>query len=127
MVGTLWSCTPDGSGGSTLQVSASSAPIGSLQGYYGVSVRCVRAREGQAIPCFFPLAGSAGSGAAVSGFYWSATTDRSPGVANILALLPTGASTVDQKGQPNPYSVRCVRAREGQAIPLFWIVWFWVL
>ena len=53
VVGTMWSCTPDGSGGSTLQVSASSALIGSLQGYFGVSVRCVRAREGQALPRFW--------------------------------------------------------------------------
>ena len=123
--GSYWATFTHGDGwAELLGVSASSSALTFLVVGSRISVRCVRAREGQAVPCFFPLAGSAGSGAAVSGFYWSATTDRSPGVANILALLPTGASTVDQKGQPNPYSVRCVRAREEQAVPLFWIVGF---
>ena len=89
------------------------------------SVRCVRAREGQAIPCFFPLAGSGGSESDVLGTYWA--TGDEDGWHNRCVLQSTAGSCVVGWVQPTPYSVRCVRAREEQAIPLFWIVWFWVL
>ena len=92
----------------------------------GLSVRCVRAREGQAIPCFFPLAGSAGGPSDVTGTYWSSTGDRS-GVFYYCAFAASSAVVTPIANVAVGYSVRCVRAREGQAIPLFWIVWFWVL
>ena len=88
----------------------------------GYSVRCVRAREGQALPCFFPLAGSAGSESDVLGTYWA--TGDEDFWHNRCVLQSTSGSCVVGWVQPTTYSVRCVRAREEQAIPLFWI-WFW--
>ena len=89
------------------------------------SVRCVRtacARTGR--PSFavrgafaFPLAGSGGSPALVSGYYWSSTAygDNS-GYAYSLDVTPT-SSSVPNYNKTNRYSVRCVRtvcARTGR-------------
>ena len=87
----------------------------------GSSVRCVRAREGQAVPCFFPLAGSDGSEGAVSGSYWTAT-DSGPYYGVPFGVSAVGAAVGPGVPRGAGYSVRCVRAREGQAVPLFWIV-----
>ena len=91
----------------------------------GCSVRCVRAREGQAIPCFFPLAGNTVEGAGVSGWYWC--SDGGQGLGYYGEVRASSASAVGGSAPVSGYSVRCVRAREEQAVPRFWIVWFWVL
>ena len=106
--------TPDRAGAVATQIPES-----------GFSVRCVRAREGQAIPCFFPLCGWAGGLTDVSGTYWTCTGFVNPGYGYRLSLSAGSAGPVSHVAMPNGYSVRCVRAREEQAIPLFWIVWFW--
>ena len=91
----------------------------------GYLIRCVRAREGQAVPCFFPVSGSAGGPTDLHGNYWT-TTYHSTGVIWVLHVIGgTGAEiTSVGVGGSFAYSVRCVRAREGQAVPLFWIVGF---
>ena len=94
-------------------------------GGLGYSVRCVRAREGQAIPCFFPLAGWAGVPSGVLGSYWTTgLTGDAFAHAVRLDLSSSASSVVGDAAASARYSVRCVRAREGQAIPLFWIVGF---
>ena len=122
--GAYWSCTHgvDGQYGIELSVSAGGAVLGAgwTAVATGYSVRCVRAREGQAIPCFFPLAGDTVDGAAVRGSY----SASDPGGWYYLDLRATSASAGGGGSAANGYSVRCVRAREGQAIPLFWIVGF---
>ena len=123
--GTYLSTTPDAYGFVyRVAVTASSAAVVGNTTYtrYASSVRCVRAREGQALPCFFPLAGSAGSESDVLGTYWA--TGDEDFWHNRCVLQSTSGSCVVGWVQPTTYSVRCVRAREEQAIPLFWI-WFW--
>ena len=123
--GTYLSTTPDAYGFVyRVAVTASSAAVVGTTTYtrYASSVRCVRAREGQALPCFFPLAGSAGSESDVLGTYWA--TGDEDFWHNRCVLQSTSGSCVVGWVQPTTYSVRCVRAREEQAIPLFWI-WFW--
>ena len=66
----------------------------------------------------------AGEVTVVSGGYWTCTPYLDRSRANVFWVLPTGASGFDQQSVANAYSVRCVRAREGQAVPLFWIVGF---
>ena len=57
------------------------------------SVRCVRAREEQAIPCFFPLAGWSVGATDVSGFYWSCPVDGHGSVDyQRLTLVPSSAA-----------------------------------
>ena len=77
-----------------------------------------------AVTFIFPLSGSAGAPAAVSGTYWPATFDR-PGYFYSCAVTGSSAVVTPIVNVDLGYSVRCVRAREEQAIPLFWIVWFW--
>ena len=87
----------------------------------GVSVRCVRAREGQAIPCFFPLAGWSGGPLDVVGPTWSCSPGGSGGWTQELSASSARVGPLEVH---YGLSVRCVRAREGQAVPLFWIVGF---
>ncbi len=127
--GTYWSGTRnDLFNAGRCSVSAVNA---SFDGYVspatGCSVRCVRAREGQAVPCFFPLSGSAVGPSDVSGSYWTSTLGY-PDNVQTFYYLALGATAGDVTGfinDPRPgFSVRCVRAREEQAVPFFWI-WFW--
>ena len=90
---------------------------------YGYSVRCVRAREGQAIPCFFPLAGSSAEPASIGGNYWSCVGVNG-NTAYALGVAVGGYAALVVHAYSTGVSVRCVRAREEQAVPLFWIVWF---
>ena len=109
-------------------VSVASAGVTSPDMSLTLSVRCVRAREGQAIPCFFPLSGYGGGEEDVSGSYWSRDAlpaDRGPVSAE---LLVHAASAVATRADPLlGLSVRCVRAREEQAVPLFWFTIYDVL
>ncbi len=125
--GCYWSDTAPyaTSSASSLHVTptGSSVPYSPQKSEY--SVRCVRtacARTGR--PSFavrgafaFPLAGSGGSPALVSGYYWSSTAygDNS-GYAYSLDVTPT-SSSVPNYNKTNRYSVRCVRtvcARTGR-------------
>ena len=129
MSGGYWSSTPDGVLGRSnvfwvLPTGASGFDQQSAANAY--SVRCVRAREGQAIPCFFPLAGWGGTEVAI-GKYWTCTGWSSSSAYCLRVLSASAAPPTSDEPLINGTSVRCVRAREGQAIPLFWIVWFWVL
>ena len=124
--GWYWTASPSIGGAASLNVLAIRAGVTE----YGVassgsSVRCVRAREGQAIPCFFPLAGWAGVPSGVLGSYWTTgLTGDAFAHAVRLDLSSSASSVVGDAAASARYSVRCVRAREGQAIPLFWIVGF---
>ena len=125
--GRYWSCDADAAGTNChrMAVYAQSAVVD--QSWYegGLSVRCVRAREGQAIPCFFPLAGWAGEPSAVTGNYWTAQIPQyDPGQGYLLTLDGPAAGASAFTPWASAVSVRCVRAREEQAVPLFWIVWF---
>ena len=127
--GAYWSCTTgvDGQYGIELSVSAGGAVLGAgwTAVATGYSVRCVRAREGQAIPCFFPLAGWAGEPSAVTGNYWTAQIPQyDPGQGYLLTLDGHAAGASAFTPRASAVSGRCVRAREGQAVPLFWIVGF---
>ena len=128
--GAYWSCTHgvDGQYGIELSVSAGGAVLGAgwTAVATGYSVRCVRAREGQAIPCFFPLAGSSAEPASIGGNYWSCVGVNG-NTAYALGVAVGGYAAMVVHAYSTGVSVRCVRAREEQAIPLFWIVWFWVL
>ena len=111
--------TPDRAGAVATQIPES-----------GFSVRCVRAREGQALPCFFPLAGSVLYPEQLAGQYWTSSigiVEGQSGDQPIVLTLRPGDGFVQGQSVGLGCSVRCVRAREEQAIPLFWIVWFWVL
>ena len=120
-----WYWCSVGGGGFYLVVRDSAASPGSDGSPgTGYSVRCVRAREGQAIPCFFPLSGWDGVPAEVSGPYWTSAPSQ-PYAAAVFAVYPVGAGMLPEwQPRASGFSVRCVRAREGQAIPLFWIVGF---
>ena len=114
--GAYWSCTTgvDGQYGIELSVSAGGAVLGAgwTAVATGYSVRCVRAREGQAIPCFFPLAGWDGVPAEVSGPYWTSAPSQ-PYAAAVFAVYPVGAGMLPEwQPRANGCSVRCVRARE---------------
>ena len=91
----------------------------------GYLIRCVRAREGQAVPRFFPLSGRAAAPGELCGYYWS--TDVGDGAGPVYLRLDGSTVRYNVGTSGVYYSVRCVRAREEQAVPLFWIVWFWVL
>ena len=92
-----------------------------------------RSATGYVSPClpafqrllfFFPLAGWSVGLSDVSGTYW-ATGDEDKW-HNRFVLQASAGSCVVGWVQPDQFvSLRCVRAREEQAIPLFWIVWFW--
>ena len=71
-----------------------------------------------AVTFIFPLSGSAGAPAAVSGTYWPATFDR-PGYFYSCAVTGSSAVVTPIVNVDLGYSVRCVRAREEQAIPCF--------
>ena len=91
----------------------------------GYLIRCVRAREGQAVPCFFPVSGSAGGPTELHGNYWSSTFAISKVMWVFHVIGGTGAELMYVQSEGTyGYSVRCVRAREEQAVPLFWIIGF---
>ena len=104
-------------------IAIGSAWVATAEGGLGYSVRCVRAREEQAIPCFFPLAGSAGVPSDVSGIYWTVSVAY-PGACYTFTVTSDRAGANDFTKPESGLSLRCVRAREEQAVPLFWIVWF---
>ena len=126
--GFYWSCPVDGPGSVDSQrltlLPSSAAVSGGASATAPYSVRCVRAREEQAVPCFFPLAGSAVAPGELCGYYW--TTDFVPNAGTVYLRLDGATVRYDFAANGELFSVRCVRAREGQAVPLFWIVWFWV-
>ena len=74
-----------------------------------------------AVTSFFPLAGSAGSESDVSGTYWTTDTGYVMGTVWWFLRLgvASGAELAWTKGPESGFSVRCVRAREGQAVPRF--------
>ena len=89
-------------------------------------VRCVRAREEQAVPCFFPLSGSHYADIPIGGEYWSVSAiDEWFQYSGYVF----GPSSVDERYALPAFerSVRCVRAREEQAVPLFWFKKLFVL
>ena len=122
---TYWSGTATyPASGYTFTVTPDRAASGSYSSAAdGYSVRCVRAREEQAIPCFFPLAGSAGVPSDVSGIYWTVSVAY-PGACYTFTVTSDRAGANDFTTPESGLSLRCVRAREEQAVPLFWIVWF---
>ena len=124
-----WSGTPPTEGASfrlTLSPAECSAmtPIATTS---ALCVRCVRAREGQAVPCFFPLSGSANTPEIVEVYVWSST--KTGGVTPYwrLRIGVSEASGGFIREAGSQLSIRCVRAREEQAVPLFWIKEFFVL
>ena len=80
----------------------------------------------QRLLLFFPLAGSSAEPASIGGNYWSCVGVNG-NTAYALGVAVGGYAAMVVHAYSTGVSVRCVRAREGQAIPLLGIVWFWVL
>ena len=110
--GTYWPATFDRPGYFySCAVTGSSAVVTPIVNVdLGYSVRCVRAREEQAIPCFFPLAGSSVAPGELCGYYW--TTDFVPNAGAVYLRLDGATVRFDFAANGELFSVRCVRARE---------------
>ena len=121
--GNYWTATRNVNdwGGYPLSVTSDVAYVGNYVAYTtGCSVRCVRAREEQAVPCFFPLSGWPGAIGYVGGRYWSTTVEpSSPSSGYCLAFAGESAQADALWPLSGGYTIRCVRAREEQAIPRF--------
>ena len=70
------------------------------------------------VTLFFPLSGSAAGPAVVSGSYSGRDGSSYEGWVSALGLTVASAAEARQFGLAG-ISVRCVRAREEQAVPLF--------
>ena len=76
------------------------------------------------VTLFFPFSGNEGELSGKYGSYWSTKYD---GTWWALFVWPAKAEQTTGASGGTGCSVRCVRAREEQAVPLFWIMVFFGL